>query len=113
MALQSNPPTLPAQVEQHLIQLGKNINMARLRRGLRMIDLADKVGVSRYLISDIEKGKSTVSIGAYFSAVWALGLAETLNNIASPDQDILGQTLERIKAPKTAGKHKKNLDNEF
>lgn len=103
----------PAAVEIILLQLGKNIRTARLRRKLRLQDLAERVGVSRYLIADIEKGKPTASIAVYIGALWALGLSNELKNIADPDHDLEGKALENIRAPKTAPKRKPVLDNDF
>jgi transcriptional regulator with XRE-family HTH domain len=103
----------PAAVERILFRIGQNIKTARLRRNMRLEDLALRVGVSRYLISDIEKGKPTTSIAAYIGALWALGLSDDLYNIGNPDKDSEGKALENIHAPKTAGKRKKDLDNDF
>lgn len=103
----------PAAVEQILIQLGRNIRTARLRRNLRQSDLAERVGVSRYLISDIEKGKFSASIAAYVGALWALGLIDELHHVADPDHDTEGKTLESARSPRTAAKRKKILDNDF
>jgi transcriptional regulator with XRE-family HTH domain len=103
----------PAALERILNQLGRNIRIARLRRKLRLEDLADKLGVSRYLMSDIEKGKPTASIGAYFGALWAMGLTSDLETIAEPDRDAEGKALESLRFPKTAAKRKKELDNDF
>lgn len=94
-------------------QVRRNIHIARLRRKLRLEDLAERIGISRYLMSDIEKGKPTVSIAAYIGALWALGLTNDLSNIADPDLDIEGKALESMNAPKTAPKRKKVLDNDF
>lgn len=105
--------TPPAAVEQALAQLGRNIRIARLRRQLRLQDLADKVGVSRYLMSDVEKGKPTASMAAYAGALWVLGLVDDLKKVADPDQDEEGRILENIHLPKTAAKRKKVLDNDF
>jgi len=104
---------LPAAVEQILRQLGKNIRIARLRRKMRLIDIAEKVGVSRFLMADIEKGKPTASIAAYLTTLWVLGLLDDVRNIANPDRDIEGKTLENARAPKTAPKRKEELDNDF
>lgn len=103
----------PAAVERILSRLGKNIRIARLRRRLRLEDLAERVGVSRYLMSDVEKGKPTAAIVTYIGALWALGLTEELSSIADPDHDTEGKALEDIRAPKTAAKRKKTLDNDF
>lgn len=105
--------TIPAAVESILLQMGKNIRIARLRRKLRMQDLAARVGVSRYVISDVEKGKPTTAIAAYIGALWALGLTKDLQNICDPDQDSEGKILESMRAPKTAAKRRKELDNDF
>ena len=105
--------TPPAAVEQALLQLGRNIRTARLRRNLRLSDLAERIGVSRYLISDIEKGKPSASIAAYVGALWALGLIDELRHVADPDHDTEGKALESARSPKTASKRKKVLDNDF
>jgi len=103
----------PYAVEQLLAQIGRNIRTARLRRKLRLEDLAEKVGVSRYVMSDIEKGKPTTSVAAYVGALWALGLSDDLKQIADPDRDTEGKAFESIRAPATAPKRKKALDNDF
>jgi len=107
------PNMLPAAVESILIQLGRNIRTARLRRKLRLVDLAERVGISRYLMADIEKGKPSASIASYMGALWALGLSDAMRDIADPDKDGEGKALERLRAPKTAAKRKKSLDNDF
>jgi transcriptional regulator with XRE-family HTH domain len=103
----------PAAVAAILVQLGHNIRTARLRRRLRLEDLAQRVGLSRYVMSDIEKGKPTTAVAAYVGALWALGLSDELNTIADPDLDDEGKTLEGLNAPKTAPKRRKPLDNDF
>jgi len=103
----------PAAVEKALRQLGNNIRTARLRRQLRLEDVARRVGISRYVMSDIEKGKPSTAIASYLGALWALRLLEGINNVADPDQDEEGKILERSRSPKTAAKRKKELDNDF
>ena len=103
----------PAEVERILFHLGRNIRIARLRRKMRLLDLAERVGVSRYLMSDVEKGKPTAAVAAYIGALWALGLTRELYNIANPDDDTEGKALDEAHAPKTAAKRKKVLNNDF
>jgi len=105
--------TPPYAVEQVLSQLGRNIRTARLRRKLRLADLAERVGISRYVMSDIEKGKPTTAVAAYIGALWALGLAGDLRNVGDPDRDSEGKAFERARAPSTAPKRTKALDNDF
>lgn len=104
------PPTM---VTTLLKNLGRNIKIARLRRELRLEDVANRIGISRYLLSDIEKGKPTASMASYVGALWALDLTNELKNLANPDNDEEGKALEAKRSPKTAPKRHKALDNDF
>lgn len=107
--ISKNPP---AAVEHALKRLGNNIRIARLRRKLRLEDVAERVGISRFALSEIEKGKPTSAIAAYLGALWALGLLDQLEEVADPDLDEEGKILERSRAPKIA-RPRKTLDNDF
>ena len=102
----------PAAVADALARLGRDLRTARLRRRLRLEDLAERVGVSRYVMSDIEKGKPSTAAATYVGALWALGLLNQLETLADPDRDEEGKALERARAPKTA-RTSRTLDNEF
>ena len=92
----------PAAVQQELIRLGRDIRTARLRRNWRLEDLAARLGVSRFTVADVEKGKPGTSAAAYLGALWALGLLEQLTPVADPDHDSVGKTLEAARAPRVA-----------
>ena len=66
----------PAAVQQELIRLGRDIRTARLHRNWRLEDLAARLGVSRFTVADVEKGKPGTSAAAYLGALWALGLQD-------------------------------------
>jgi transcriptional regulator with XRE-family HTH domain len=102
----------PAAVEEALIRLGRNIRTARLRRKLTREDLARRIGISRQVLAQIEKGKPTTAAAAYIGALWALGLLNQLRDVADPDRDEEGKTLERARSPKTAPKRRK-MDDDF
>ena len=102
----------PHAVEQALITLGRNIRTARLRRKLTRAELAERIGLSRYVMADIERGKATTAIVAYLGALWALGLLEPMATLADPDRDLEGKALESARSPKTAPK-RKALDDDF
>lgn len=102
----------PAVVADTLSRLGRNIRTARLRRRLTIEELAERIGVSRYVMSDIEKGKPTTRIVAYLGALWAMGLLDHLSDVADPDLDEEGKVLESARAPKIARK-RKALDDDF
>lgn len=92
----------PAAVEEVLRQLGRNIRTARLRRGLTGENLAERVGISRKVLAQIEKGKPTTAIAAYLGTLWALGFLNQMKDVADPDRDEEGKILERARSPKTA-----------
>lgn len=102
----------PAAVEDTLNRLGLNIRIARLRRKLTRKELAGRIGVSRQVLAEIEKGKPTTAIAAYLGTLWALGLLRQLRDVADPDRDEEGKTLERARSPKTAPKRRK-IDDDF
>ena len=102
----------PYAVERSLKTLGSNLRTARVRRKLTLEDLAQKVGVSRRILSDVEKGKPSTGIGIYVAALWALGLLDHLSPVADPTKDAEGLALalarQRSRVRKT-----EVLDNDF
>ncbi len=102
----------PAAIEEILNRLGRNIRTARLRRRLSMEELAERIGISRYVLADVEKGKPTTAIVAYIGALWALGLHGYIRELADPDTDEEGKILERARSPRTAPK-RKIIDDDF
>ena len=102
----------PAAIEEILNRLGRNIRTARLRRRLSMEELAERIGISRYVMADVEKGKPTTAIAAYLGALWALGLHGDIPKLADPDSDEEGKILERARSPRTAPK-RKIIDDDF
>jgi hypothetical protein len=77
-----------------------------------MVKLAERIGISRYVLADVEKGKPTTSIAAYVGALWALGLHRDFRKLADPDGDEEGKILERARGPRTAPK-RKAIDDDF
>jgi len=102
----------PFAVAEALTRLGDNIRTARLRRRMTIEDLAERVGVSRRTMGDVERGKATTAIVAYLGALWALGLSEQMRDVADPDRDAEGKILESVRRPQTAPK-RQALDDDF
>lgn len=102
----------PAAVQGTLERLGHNIRTARLRRKLPQEELAQRIGVSRFVVADIEKGKATTGIAAYIGALWAMGLLAQMRTVADPERDEEGKALERARSPKTA-RGRRRLSDEF
>ena len=72
--------------------IGENIQLARLRRRLSTLMLAERAGMTRMTLRAIEKGEPTVSLGAYANVIFSLGLEQDLLLIAKDDE--LGKKLQ-------------------
>lgn len=75
-----------------LEEMGENIKLARLRRKLSSEQVAERANISRPTLSSIEKGKPTVSIGAYLLVLQVLGLEKDFLLLAK--DDVLGRKLQ-------------------
>ena len=87
-----------------LDQLGEDIKLARLRRKLNTEQVAERAGISRSTLWQIEKGMPSVAIGSYLQVLFVFGLEKNFLNIAN--DDVLGRKLQdaeilvRKRAPK-------------
>ena len=82
---------LPQQ-RKKLSQVGEQIKLARLRRGLSIELVAERAGISRQSVSAVEKGNPSVSFGIYVNVLMALGLQGDILLIAK--DDTLGRTIQ-------------------
>ena len=74
-------------MEKNLKTMGEQIKLARLRRGLSAKLVCERADISRATLWQIEKGSSTVSIGAYAAVLHALGgMDKDLTLIAKDDE---------------------------
>ena len=78
--------TLLPGTQHALEKVGANIKRARLRRNIRTELLAEWAGISVDTLSAIEKGVSTVSIGAYAAVLAGLKLDNDLEMIALDEE---------------------------
>ena len=72
--------------QRALEKAGANIKKARLRRNIRAELLAERAGISVDTLSAIEKGVSTVSIGAYAAVLAVLKLDNDLEKLALDEE---------------------------
>ena len=72
--------------EKILEKMGMRIKKARLRRNIKAEVLAESAGISIGTLSTIEKGTSTVSIGAYMAVLMVLGMEEDFEKIALDEE---------------------------
>ncbi len=77
-----------------LATLGENIKLARLRRKLGTEQIAERAGISRKTLWQIEKGAPSVAMGAYFQVLFAMGLEKDFLKLSS--DDIFGRKLQDV-----------------
>ena len=84
----------PAAIVELTRELGANIAFARKRRRFTQAALAARAGISRPTLARIERGDIGVGIDVYLALLWALGLEKQVRQLANPDLDREGATLE-------------------
>lgn len=80
---------------QILQQVGGNIKLARKRRKLTTIQAAERAGINRTTLYQVERGIPSVSMGAYFNVIRVLGLQEDFLKLASDDKQ--GRIIQDLK----------------
>lgn len=86
------PVVMLPSLQRRLTQVGENIQLARLRRGLTATQVAERAGITRTTLRSIERGEGAVSFGAYANVLFCLGLEKELSVIARDDE--LGRKLQ-------------------
>lgn len=102
--MSNKAPVLLPRAQRILQQLGENIRLARLRRKLSCAQVAERAGLSRSTLVNIEQGQPGVGIGHFLHVLKVLGLEQDLLLVAK--DDVLGRKLQdagletRKRAPK-------------
>jgi len=80
-------PTRPFISKRNVLaHLGMNIKLARKRRGLTMVQVADGAHINRETLYRVEKGEGSVSIGIYFKILRVLHLHKDILLLAQKDE---------------------------
>lgn len=93
--MKSKKPILFPKHKKTMEILGENIKLARKRRGLTILQMAERANVNRNTITSIEKGSPNVSIGAYFNVLRTMNLQDDFLKLAEDDE--FGRKLQDIK----------------
>ena len=103
--------TVMPSTQKILRTMGEQIKLARLRRDLSADLVAERAGISRATLWNIEKGSPSVAMGAYAAVLHALNNMDSdLLKIAG--DDTLGYKLQDLKIlPKKRASRQKDDDN--
>ncbi len=90
--------TVSPKTAEILEQMGEQIKLARLRRHLSAELVAERAGISRATLWNVEKGSPSVAIGIYVAVLHALGNMDSDFLLVAKD-DELGRTLQDLELP--------------
>ena len=93
-------PTLPVAARKALAKLGADIAVARKKRRISTVSMAERAFLSRSTLARIEKGDPSVSMGAYLSVLAILGVVKHFGQVADRTNDTLGLDLDEDRLPK-------------
>ena len=91
------------ETQKILEEMGEQIKLARLRRKLSANLVAERAGISRSTLWNVERGSSSVAIGSYAAVLHALGKMESDLLFVAKD-DVLGRKLQDLDLVNKNGK---------
>ena len=92
--------THPLPVIHALRKLGRELSLARRKRGISTADMAARAFVGRDTLWRLERGDPGVAIGTLATVAFVLQLHDRLANLAAPGTDELGLGLDERRLPK-------------
>ena len=92
--------SLPLPAAHALRKLGRELALARRKRGISTDDMAARLFVSRDTLWRMERGDPKVATGTLATAAFILQFHDRLANLASPGDDVLGLNLDEQRLPR-------------
>jgi len=92
--------TLPMPVKRALKKLGMDIRDARKRRRISMDIMAERAMTSRQTLGRLESGDPKVSMGAYATVLFVLGMTDRLAELLDASVDPYVLDLDEENLPK-------------
>ena len=97
---------LPSAVKRSLTEFGGDLAIARRKRGLTVLSVAQRMGVAKNTYIRAEKGDSKVGIGVYAMALFVLGFGSPLGTLIDVSRDDTGLLLDIERLPKRVRRKK-------
>ena len=91
---------LSSAVKRSLIKFGSDLATARRKRGLTILAVAERTGVSKNTYLRAEKGDARVALGVYAMALFVLGFGSPLETLIDVSRDDTGLLLDEERLPK-------------
>ncbi len=86
------------ETEEILKTMGEQIKLARLRRNLSVELVAQRAGISRASLWNVEKGSPSVAIGIYAAVLHALNRRDKDLLLVAKD-DLMGRRMQDLNLP--------------
>jgi len=98
-------------VAELLQRVGENIKIARVRRRITIKELANRVHVDERTISRMESGDPSINFKNLVTVLIVLNIADSITNLAHPDDDEVGKAMEMQRYPKCVRSNDKLSDD--
>ena len=72
--------------QEILATMGEQFTLARLRRSLTLVQVAERAGIHRETLRKVEKGDASVALGSYFNVLRVLNLEKDFLKLAADDE---------------------------
>ncbi len=92
--------SIPLPTVHALRKLGRDLALARRKRGISTADMAERLFVSRDTLWRLERGDPSVAMGTLATAAFVLRIQDRLANLAAPETDALALSLDEQRLPK-------------
>jgi len=98
--------SIPLPALSALRKLGRELALARRKRGISTRDMAERLFVSKDTLWRLEKGDPSVAMGTLATAAFIFQLHDKLGNLAAPAMDAVGLILDEQRVPQRIHKLK-------
>jgi len=92
--------SIPLPATHALRKLGRDLALARRKRGISTSEMAARLFVGRNTLWRLERGDPTVALGTLVTAAFVLNLHDRLANLAAPASDEIALSLDEQRLPK-------------